>query len=398
MRALVFFACCLVSIHSEPPRHSTWEITFADEFTSPELDKSKWTPYYFWGRTQNNNLQYHADDDIIIENGICHLRAQKRTMYGTNCDKRIPACTTQYSAGCISSWGKFAQKYGYFEIRAKMPVGNGLWPNFWFMDDRNSPERPTGIWPPEIDAAEYNGERPNDMLFCLHWGENWRKRYYTGKTITNPQGFSNDFHTFGFEWNDTSMTWYVDNQQEFHVTVNDWATTVSIMGVKQYDSLMTDDERRSLLTKVHLPEYPMHFQAELSLKSSNVEGKAVDETTVFPCYFDVDYIRVYKRTGSNNVQIKYAADYSACGQLPIRTGLSFQISPVHQAVFDIAGRPCTRSFHPGISKYEPAHGLYIVIPDNGVTGKRTDNRDGVTFIKFIKCNKCNSVPVTCTSP
>ena len=34
------------------------------------------------------------------------------------------------SSGVLTTQGTFTQKYGYFEIRAKVPVGIGVWPAF----------------------------------------------------------------------------------------------------------------------------------------------------------------------------------------------------------------------------------------------------------------------------
>ena len=64
----------------------------------------------------------------------------------------------------ISSRASFLQKYGYFEIRARLPGGAGLWPAFWLL----SP----GGWPPEIDAMEARGV-PGYAVH-VHWSDGRR--------------------------------------------------------------------------------------------------------------------------------------------------------------------------------------------------------------------------------
>ena len=35
----------------------------------------------------------------------------------------------------IEGSGKFSQKYGWFEIRCRVPMGKGYWPAFWLLPD-----------------------------------------------------------------------------------------------------------------------------------------------------------------------------------------------------------------------------------------------------------------------
>ena len=57
-----------------------------------------------------------------------------------------------YTSGHLNSWHSFSQQYGYFEISAKMPDGQGLWPAFWLL--------PMNGWPPEIEATCTIAPRP----------------------------------------------------------------------------------------------------------------------------------------------------------------------------------------------------------------------------------------------
>lgn len=57
---------------------------------------------------------------------------------------------SKYYTGMITTAETWAQTYGYFEIRAKIPEGKGHWPAFWL--------GPAGEgWPPEIDIFEAYG-------------------------------------------------------------------------------------------------------------------------------------------------------------------------------------------------------------------------------------------------
>ena len=67
-----------------------------------------------------------------------------------------------YVSGMLTSQKSFSQKYGYFEIRSKIPVGAGVWPAFWLLANNHG-------WPPEIDVMEGRGERPGDLVMTTHW-------------------------------------------------------------------------------------------------------------------------------------------------------------------------------------------------------------------------------------
>ena len=68
----------------------------------------------------------------------------------------------EYVSGILTTQSWFSQKYGYFEIRSKIPVGTGVWPAFWMLAD-------DGGWPPEIDVMEGRGQRPGDLVMTTHW-------------------------------------------------------------------------------------------------------------------------------------------------------------------------------------------------------------------------------------
>jgi hypothetical protein len=65
-----------------------------------------------------------------------------------------------FTSGLITTQPSFSQTYGYFEMRAKLPAGKGLWPAFWLL--------PADLgWPPEIDVMESIGD-PTRIYATLH--------------------------------------------------------------------------------------------------------------------------------------------------------------------------------------------------------------------------------------
>ena len=111
----------------------------------------------------------------------------------------------------ITTEGMHAQTYGYFEMRAKLPEGKGLWPAFWLL-----PTAPT--WPPEIDALEGFGgtnSRGEGGASSYHWGEiSSQAGASNGDWVTVPGvNFYQEFHTFGVDWQPDYITYYLDGQQ-----------------------------------------------------------------------------------------------------------------------------------------------------------------------------------------
>ncbi len=131
-----------------------WTLTFNDEFNGTQLDLTKWNTTYMWGGTGqrtlpgNNEMEVYRDDQFEEANGVLRIRADKK-------DTVWAGATYHYASGVITTYQKFAQQYGYFEMRAKLPKGKGLWPAFWMLDNR-------AVWPPEIDMLEVLGDAPSN--------------------------------------------------------------------------------------------------------------------------------------------------------------------------------------------------------------------------------------------
>lgn len=98
----------------------------------------------------------------------------------------------EFASGAITTGPSFAQTYGYFEARMKLPDWQGGFPAFWML--------PTdGSWPPEIDIMEQLGRQADRI-------------HQMGNAV---QVDTTAWHTYGLEWTAERLAWFVDGQMTF---------------------------------------------------------------------------------------------------------------------------------------------------------------------------------------
>jgi beta-glucanase (GH16 family) len=112
---------------TSPPIAGTWTIAFQDDFVGDVLDDSKWKLGENWAGI--NGIGANAPENMSIACGYLTFLGEKRSL-------RFAGKDYAYASGEISTFKRFRQKYGFFELRAKIDPVRGLWPAFWLMPDR----------------------------------------------------------------------------------------------------------------------------------------------------------------------------------------------------------------------------------------------------------------------
>jgi len=212
------------------------KLIFDEEFSGTQLDTTYWATEYRWGRTNEPELQYYAPDAVEVKNGILRITAKKHRMEGMD-----------YTSGMIASFDRFTFKYGYLEMRAKIPAGQGIWPAFWMHlnnDDKSG----------EIDVFEFLGHEPHIIHMAYHFPD-LQQYWYNGPD------YSQDFHTYAVHWEPDKIVWIIDGIERARATTE-------------------------------IPDEPMYIIVNLAI--GGPWPGSPDETTHFPAYYDIDYIRVYQ--------------------------------------------------------------------------------------------------------
>lgn len=255
-----------------------WDVVWSDNFSGDKIDESKWNFVQGGGGYGNNELENYTNrpENARVEDGHLVIQAQKEK-YGNE----------DYTSAKLTTEGKGDWTYGRYEIRAKLPQGQGMWPAIWMMpSDYNLY---TG-WPAsgEIDIMELLGNDPNTVYGTLHYGMPW-KHTGTDYKLPNNGSFADSYHTFTLDWEPGEMRWYVDG----------------VLYQKQNDWYSKNASEAAPYT------YPAPFDRDFYLQLNLAVGGDwpgnPDSTTQFPQEMDVDYVKVYKLDGQ----------YRDAGQRPV---------------------------------------------------------------------------------
>ena len=262
--SMLFAACSVDDTQTTPERAQT--LVWSDEFDGPAGTlpaDERWT-YDIgtgdngWG---NGEFQYYTDrPENVAMDGEGNLRiTARRENFGGQ----------PFTSARIKTEGRFAQTYGRFEIRAKTPVGPGIWPALWLLGD----DCDEIGWPQcgEIDIMELRGQRPNEIAGTLH-GPGYSAGASIGTSYTLPEGrFDDQFRVFAIEWGTDYVEWYVDDFLFQRLTPDD------VPGEWVYDD-------------------PFFLIMNIAV-GGNYVGFPTSQTP-FPQEMVVDYVRVYSLEGN----------------------------------------------------------------------------------------------------
>ena len=231
-------------------------LVWSDEFDGTEIDPNNWT-YDLgangWGNQELQNYT-NSSNNSFIQDGMLVMMARDEG--------------GEYTSARLKSVDLQEFQYGRIDFRAILPVDQGMWPALWMLG-ANFPE--IG-WPDcgEIDVMELVGTNPRRVHGTCHFGDDPGQHQYDGQGISLPfpDTFADEFHVFSVEWSENSITWYLDDE-EYH------SIDESVVGSQNYPF-----------------NQPFFFIMNVAV-GGEWPGDP-DETTTFPEFMAVDYVRVYQ--------------------------------------------------------------------------------------------------------
>jgi beta-glucanase (GH16 family) len=214
---------------------------WSDEFSGTSVSGANWFlqnqawPY-------NAELQYYLPQQASVSNGELVITTTNQPFGG-----RL------YRSARLESVNRRYFLYGRFEMRARLPGTQGIWPAFWLLPQ-------DGNWPPEIDIMEFLGHDPTRVYATNHWpipGQPGVSQSQTASFVG--PNFMDGYNTFRCDWWPDRIEFYV-NDQLFSTN------------------------------RTAVPQVPMFILLNTAV-GGNWPGNP-NASTVFPQYFRVDWVRV----------------------------------------------------------------------------------------------------------
>jgi beta-glucanase (GH16 family) len=265
----------LVAVPRQAPADD-WQLVWQDEFDVEALDEEKWSPNIWAPRRVNDEDQAYTgrEKNLRIEDGMLVIEAHKEDYEGA-----------RYTSARVHSAGKGDFLYGRFEIRAKLPRGQGSWPAIWMLPTdafRYATNCAEGEWQGnddcdawpnsgEIDIMEHVGYQMNHIHGTVHneayYWVKWEQR--KGRILMD--AVDENFHVYAMEWSPERIDMFVDDAHYFT-----YMNEGTCWNTWPYD-------------------HPFHLI--LNIAVGGVWGRAggpIDDS-IFPQQMLVDYVRVYEK-------------------------------------------------------------------------------------------------------
>ncbi|MBR2838108.1 MAG: glycoside hydrolase family 16 protein [Kiritimatiellae bacterium] len=214
MKGSVFLLAGLAALSGVAAPHDGRRMVWSDEFDGQALDATKWK---FHPTMNSGDCVYTNDSRTArVEDGCLHL------LVVPSGDPGKP----QMLPRGVSTRDRMAFKYGYLEMRAKVPFRHGAWPSFWMTAQ---PGLQRSAWMSEVDIFEVFSST-NAVVANLHkWagkkghfmlpgGEGSLNRAYLFKDCSK---LNDEFHVYGFEWTPAEMSFYVDGEKYATLPIDD---------------------------------------------------------------------------------------------------------------------------------------------------------------------------------
>jgi beta-glucanase (GH16 family) len=310
-------------------------LVFQDNFDGTSLDLTKWKAIDFPQRDPDfeQEKQWYQPSNLEVSNGTLKIiaRLEFPAVHHDYVLNGVPRSEDfNYTSGEIDSRSQFGD--GYYEIRCKIPKGKGLWPAFWGFA--------YGISMDEIDVFEFWNENTLGIYDPLLLARKPNRNLHNNASLSCSDDyygpdFSADFHTFGLYRDDYIIQWSVDGvvkRTDFHYLY---------AGVGAFCNQIHAND--FILVNPLFPRDPMTIIANLAIKNGS---NLPDANTPFPCAYEIDYIRCYKRlpctvasqsltiTSASNLNSYYGISVTTSGTVSLPSGRQLNLKADDKVVLN----------------------------------------------------------------
>ncbi|NLO75210.1 MAG: family 16 glycosylhydrolase [candidate division WS1 bacterium] len=252
------------------PAGKQWKLVWRDEFDGDTLDPSKWGFRLHMMQQRHHTFSEEGAGLDGQGNLLLTLHEKDGQFYsphlqtGSNfLDRPGPSYGKFHWPIAPIEVPRFVHKYGYYEIRCKLPTQPGWWAAFWLQSPTIGATLDPAQSGVEVDIME-NFTRDGIVSHNNHWNGYGGTTQSLGSGERQLEETPDGFHVFGLDWSPEAYVYYIDGQES-------WRVEAPISHCEQFILVSTEC---------------MGYRAGDSPDPLLLEA-------VLPDYFIVDYVRVF---------------------------------------------------------------------------------------------------------
>lgn len=273
------------------PADKKWKLVWNDEFDGDALDESRWNyRLNFWGYrspafttegvvvsdgTLKINLIRHGDD-------FCSAHLQTG---GLTFDNPRDGTSRNFWPFGKKDEFKFMHRYGYYEIRCRLPKCDGWHSAFWLQSPSIGAHPDPAVAGVECDIMEnYRQYKYGSMICGCGWGGYGAESKWAGHFEFPLIETEDGWHTYAVDWTPEGYIFYADGLE----VGRQMAPECPVSQVEQF-----------ILVSTECHGYNRVFKSEGEAGQTGGKGccagSPVQELfdAVLPDFFEVDYVRVF---------------------------------------------------------------------------------------------------------
>lgn len=254
-------------------KYPDYKLVWNDEFdVDGEPNSNNWN--YETGFVRNQEAQWYQKENAYCKGGFLVIEAKKEKKvnpYFVSTDHQDwtkKRDSIHITSACLITHNKHSWQYGRFEMRAKIPVGIGMWPAFWTLGVK-------GDWPAngEIDIMEYYTGK---ILANTAWKSIKSETFWDSHSVFlnhfKEESWSDQFHVWRMDWDAYSIKLYVDDE-----LLNETDLNETVHSANQ---------------KILPFQQPHYILLNLAVGGNNGGNFT---KACFPSKYLIDYVRVYQK-------------------------------------------------------------------------------------------------------
>ncbi len=268
------------------PKEKNWELVWSDEFDGDSLDESKWNfRRQFWGYESPT----FTDKGVEVSDGTLKINMVREgdDFYSAHLQTGSLTFDIPREEDAKGFWpfgvkqpAKFMHRYGYYEIRCKLPKKPGWHAAFWLQSPSIGAHPNPKYAGVECDIMENYRQHTDGEIICGNgWNGYGKESKWFGHFAFPYAETSDGWHYYGVDWSPEGYIFYADGKE---------------VGRQMSPECPVSEVEQFILVSTECHGYNRTFTYSGGAGKPTLKKEPVPMLfEAYPDCFEVDFVRVY---------------------------------------------------------------------------------------------------------